>query len=252
MGLTAARGTNPFSRMAYGLSCYQRGVSWLFQHKKYLFLTFVPTIIGFIALSFGWGYFFVNLESFMTLLMFEQPESWWGIGLYWVVYGMVFVGVLACSLVACLLLVNVIASPIYDYISLAVEKDQLGETTEIDLWASLKLMGEELKKVLFIAAISIVSLVLTSFIPGLNLLALALTAFLLGWDFYDYPLARRGYSFKQRWQEVGQDAWSVGAFGIFLMIPFVQFILMPLAVCGGTLMALEGLAAREKPAEIHP
>ena len=75
----------------------------------------------------------------------------------------------------------------------------------------------------------------------MNIVAIFLTAFLLGWDFYDYPSARRGLPFKKRRQLATKDFWSIMGLGLWLTIPLVQMALYPFAVVGGTLLSLERL-----------
>jgi uncharacterized protein involved in cysteine biosynthesis len=81
-------------------------------------------------------------------------------------------------------------------------------------------------------------------IPGVNLFAGLIAAFLIGWDFYDFPLARRGWSFKERFNFVTKEFWTVLGFGLWLAIPFVHILLVPLAAAGGTILNLEALARR--------
>ena len=235
------RGGNPLSQAFYGANVYLRGVRWLLGNKKYLFITFLPTLLGLIFLFSGWGLFIGHYEEVLAHIVFDKPDSWYMLALYWVVYCLAFLAVMGGGLVFCLLMVNFLASPLYDLVSAAVERDLTGEVKEISLWEGLKLMGEELKKVSFILVLSLLGFAVTFFIPIAGFLSLALTAFLLGWDFYDYPLARRGLSFSHRFEAVKGDLWSVMAFGLWMLIPFVQFFLMPLAVAGGTILCIEGL-----------
>lgn len=235
------RGQNPLSQALYGFTSYMRGIRWLLRNKKYLFITFMPTLLGLLTLTFGWVYFFEHFDPILARIVFDKPDAWYMLAIYWVVYALAFVGVLGVSLVACLLLVNVIASPLYEMVSAAVEREITGKVQETGLWDSIRLIGEELKKVGFIVILSLLSFLLTTFLPFFSILAFLLTAFLLGWEFYDYPLARRGKGFRERLDAVLKDRWSVLAFGIWMLIPFIQFFLMPLAVAGGTIMCLEGL-----------
>lgn len=162
--------------------------------------------------------------------------------LYYVGKALLYVSFLILSFVSMILLINVVSSPIYEIVSVAVEKDFTGgPVEEPSLLESMKLMGTELKKVSFIMAVSLVLFI----IPGVNLLATLVTAFLVGWDFYDYPTARRGWSFSRRLKFVAKDLLPVTAFGLWLMIPFVQFFMMPLAVAGGTLLNLESLQRQD-------
>ena len=79
----------------------------------------------------------------------------------------------------------------------------------------------EIKKLVFILFISFCLMI----IPGINIIAPLVTAFLLGWDFFDYPLARRGLTFKERKSLAFKSMWRILGLGLWLLIPFVQILL---------------------------
>ena len=99
------------------------------------------------------------------------------------------------------------------------------------------MVPEEIKKLVFILLISLFLMIL----PGINMISPFVTAFLLGWDFFDYPLARRGLSFKERKSLAFKSKWRILGLGLWLLIPFVQIMLLPMAVSGGTMLGLEAL-----------
>jgi uncharacterized protein involved in cysteine biosynthesis len=134
-----------------------------------------------------------------------------------------------------------IASPVNEYISIRVERDLLGSEAEPLAWSKMpKVLAGEFLKAFIVIAVPAVLL----FIPGVNLLAGLVAAFLIGWDFYDYPLARRGWGFKQRTKFVLGEFWTILGFGIWLAIPIVHVFLVPLAVAGGTILNIEALAKK--------
>jgi uncharacterized protein involved in cysteine biosynthesis len=200
-------------------------------------------ILGVLLLSAGSGFFLSHSEGIFNWVLFARPESWWGVGLYYVAKFFLYLAFIVLGLVACILFTNIIASPIYEYVSMVVEADLTGRPApELSMRESFKLIGEELKKVLFILGVSILLLL----IPGLNVISTAVTAFLIGWDFFDYPLVRRGWGFRERLVFVLSDFWSVFGLGLWLVIPFVQFIFMPLAIAGGTMLSVEALQKRSR------
>jgi uncharacterized protein involved in cysteine biosynthesis len=234
---------SPIVDTGRGIKTYLAGARWLKNHPRYLFLVFFPMIIGLVLLSVGSGFFLKYADGIFDWVLFARPESWWGIPLYYAAKALLYLAFMVLGMVACILLTNVIASPVYEYVSMAVEADITGKTVpELSLRESFRLIGEELKKVLFILGISILLLL----IPGLNVLSMAVTAFLVGWDFFDYPLARRGWDFRERFSFVVSEFWVVLGFGLWLVIPFVQFIFMPLAVAGGTMLSVEALQKRSR------
>ena len=233
---------SPVRETTRGLATYLAGVRWLRRHPRYLLLLTVPGILG--ALIFVGGMSLFIAESGTLggwLLHAPRPEqAWTAVALYRT--GEVLLYIAATILVALgsLLFMNIAASPIYEVISVAVERDVTGrEPASPGL--SLKVMLVEAKKVLLIFGASILLLL----IPGAHVISTLICAFLVGWDFFDYPLARRGWSLGARLRLVFREFWSVLGFGLWLLIPFAQIVMLPLAVAGGTLLNLEALRKRE-------
>jgi CysZ protein len=229
------------TELVRGVRTYWLGAQWLRKHPKQLFFILIPMVCGIALFLAEAGIFFSHGDAIVNWVLFNRPEQWWGIGLYYLAKALLYVSVIVIGLVACLLLMSIVASPIYEHVSLVVEADLTGRPApELSIMQSIKLVGEELKKVLVILGISILLLL----IPGLNVISTAVTAFLIGWDFFDYPLARRGLTFRERFRIARGEFWAVLGFGLWLVVPFLQFILMPLAVAGGTMLAVEALRKR--------
>jgi uncharacterized protein involved in cysteine biosynthesis len=231
---------SPIRETARGFTAYLKGVKWLKEHPGYIALLAVPILLGFIFLVGGITVFSAFDQQVLKWILFEEPQS--AMSLAWFVYQackmLLYIAMIVFTLAASLLLMNVIASPIYDHISLAVERDVLGtDTPGLGFMDTLRVMVVELKKVVFILFLSALLLV----VPGLNVISTLIAAFLVGWDFFDYPLARRGWSFRQRLRLVTSDFWAVMGFGLWLVIPFAQIVMLPLAVAGGTMLNLESL-----------
>lgn len=237
---------NPIKEATFGLTAFTRGLAWYRQNPKYLFLVFLPIVLGVVCAFFGTALFFSYDDVLIDMILFAEPSAWWAIALYYLCKALVYVSFLVAVLVGSVLVVNIIASPIYDIVSMKVESDITGKASpELSIVESLKLIGEELKKVAFISVISLALLV----IPGINLFAMLATALLVAWDFYDFPFARRGMKFKDRIVFLKQDLWAIFGMGLWMMIPFIQFVMMPLAVAGGTMIAVRRIESLE---EGHP
>jgi len=229
---------NPLKEGQRGFSAFLRGTRWLRKNPRYIFLLIIPTLIGIFSLTTGLTLIWEHEDTIFSWILFDKPAE--GVlltALWYVCKTFLYISFLVMSFVFMVLIVNIISCPIYEIVSVAVERDVTGRAVDMSLWESVKMIPEELKKVVCILLISIVLFL----IPGLNLVATIGAAFLVGWDFYDYPMARRGWKFKQRMQFVSKDFISVTTFGLWMMIPFLQFFMMPLAVAGGTLLSLEAL-----------
>ncbi len=224
-----------------GANAFLKGLGWLRQNKRYFLLLCLPAFLGVSSLFLGWSLFTSFHDDILSLVLFDKPDGYFMLALYYVSVGLLYLASIAVVFLASLLLINIIASPIYEIVSQAVEQDVTGKkVSELGLWDSVKLIKEECKKTFFILTISLILL----FIPGINILALFVTAFLLGWELYDYPMARRGMSFRQRLTTVSHDFVAVTIFGFWLMIPVMQLFILPFAVPGGTLLNLEKMDKR--------
>lgn len=230
----------PVSGFLRGVRAYPQGIRWLRQHPRYGFYLLLPMIMGVFFLVGGLSLFATYDESLLQWLSLSRTAAdpwWWGI-LYYASKALLYVACIVLTILMSFLLMNIIASPIYEVISQAVERDFTGREPQDVGWRGLgKVMVSEAYKVIFILLLSVMLLL----IPGVNLVSTLLTAFLVGWDFFDYPLVRRGWSFSERLRFVMKDGWAVFGFGLWLVIPFAQIVMLPLAVVGGTLLNLEAL-----------
>lgn len=235
---------SPIKELSRGLATYVRGVRWLRDHPKHLALLLIPGLVGLVFLIGAVVAFAHYDERMMAWLLFARPteaDPWYWSLLYVVSKVLLYFACLVLTFLSAFLVMNVVASPVYDAISTAVERDVTGkDPPSLGFRGHLRVMLAELKKVAFILIVSIILLL----IPGFNVISSVVAAFLVGWDFFDYPLARRGWSFGRRLRFVAREFWSVLGFGLWLMIPFAQIIMLPLAVAGGTLLNLEALERR--------
>jgi len=218
-----------------GVQAFPTGVNWLRRHPFYLFLLILPMLLGIAVVVGSLLMIFQHQEVIFESLLFEKPLEGIKWVSWWICYALLWSAMLIFSFLIGPLLADVLATPCYEIISARVEKDFFSSTPQpIKFWSSIKLIGEEFKKVLAMVTLALLAMP----VPFLNVI---LPPFLVACDFYDYPLARRGFSFKQRVSFVLQDVWSVLGFGFWFTIPFIQFLIMPLAVAGGTILAAKRL-----------
>ncbi len=226
-----------------GVSAYLKGIYWLKSHPKASVFLTIPMILSVFVIFMGFGFLWKYQDVFFSMILFEQPTEWLWLGVYYLLKGILYLSFLILGLVFYVLLVNIFAAPCYEWVSMKVEESYTGEkSSELSLKESFLLIFEECKKFLFILILSACIFM----IPYVNILSPFVSAFLLGWDFYDYPLARRGWSFSQRLKFVKEHFVGICGFGFWMLIPGLQLLSMPLAVPGGTLLALGHLKKGEK------
>jgi CysZ protein len=227
---------SPVTRTAYGFNVYMKGFAWLRSHPKYLSMLIIPMLLGMVFLFGGWVAVTTYNSEIMGYILFAEPEAWYLWPLWGICWLLLNLALYLLFFLTSMLLVNIIYSPVYELVSLAVERDVMGQDPpSLNILGNVKVMVVEIKKVLFILIINVILL----FIPIVNVLSILIQAFLVGWDFYDYPMARRGWTFAQRLQVAMGDFWAIMGFGLWLVIPFVQILLMPMACAGGTLLGIE-------------
>lgn len=230
---------------ATGFKGYWRGVQWLSKHPAMIWLLMVPWFLGAGAFVVGIWAFWTMGDGWVTSILMGWFSSWnqqWGWEfLYILIKALVWFSVLVMCLLSAAVVVGVIASPIYEMISVRIEQELLGDQHYKIPWnRMLNVFGGEVLKALVVMIVPLILIL----IPGVNIFAGLVAAFLFGWDFYDYPLARRGWSFSERWRFVRSEFWTILGFGIWLIIPGVQIVLVPMAVAGGTILNIEALKRR--------
>lgn len=218
----------------------------MMSHPGMLMLSLVPFFMGLIGFAVGVMLFVQYGNTWLTSVLMGWfagwQNDWVWVAIYWIVKSLLLASLFLFCVLGSLILVVSIASPVNEYISVQVERDLLGESMSTSIpwrrWPKV-ILGEFFKAVVVVSVPLLILL-----IPGVNLFAGLIAAFLIGWDFYDFPLARRGWSFKQRFDFVTKEFWTVLGFGLWLAIPFVHVLLVPLAAAGGTILNLEALARR--------
>lgn len=229
---------NPFAGLVRGFYGFMRGVRWLKQHPFCLLLLFIPMVVGISAVFAFWGFLAASHEWVLTWILPARPEQWWLLIGYYGLKGIAVAVLFVFGLLLYTLFAGIFSAPIYDYVSLKVEQEQSGgPVPELNFIQSLMMIGEEFKKVFFIVTVNLMLLL----IPGLNVISPLVAATSVGWDVYDYPLARRGFTFRQRIFFVFRHMGTLAGLGVWLLIPGVQLILLPLAVAGGSVLAVEDL-----------
>jgi uncharacterized protein involved in cysteine biosynthesis len=238
-----------FDSFFRGMLGYLQGGRWLWCHPVLLILSGIPFLAALIGMVSGITILFPYASSWSTsqLLpwMSGNSDFWLWVIVFWIAKGLLLVSVFMLSLVSALVIMVALASPINEYISMRVERDMLGENLPASTWGSQikglpKVMAGEFLKAIAVVIIPLVMLL----IPGVNLFAGFVAVFLIGWDLYDYPLARRGWGFGQRFKFAAVEFWTILGFGLWLAIPVVHVFLIPLAIAGGTILNIEAMSRK--------
>lgn len=164
------------------------------------------------------------------------------------------------------IIANLIASPFNGLLcekaeELVTGKEVAGyETFTAALLSFPKSIARELQKILYYLPWAL-ALTIISFIPAVNVAAPVLWFLLGAWmmaiQYCDYPMDTHRRSFSQMKFALRQHRMTSLGFGaatmIGTMIPIVNFVVMPAAVCGATLFWIEQLRRpTDTPARIDP
>ncbi len=235
---------NPVSGAIYFL----RGIRLIFAPgvRAYVMGPLLVNIVVFSALIyFGAGWFQVLLDW-----MLPGWLDW----LAFVLWPLFFVAALIVVFFTFSLIGNLIAAPFNGLLAEAVECHITG--TPIPGGGLKKMMADlgrtiasELRKLAYIVLWGIPALLLL-FIPGLNLAVpviwMLFGAWMLAISYVDYPMGNHGLTFPEQRRQLGQRLYLALGFGgaamFALAIPLVNFLVIPAAVAGATILWVERLA----------
>ncbi len=218
----------------------------------------IPMLINFIFFSLFIWLGLMQLSEFIDYLMGSLP-GWlqWLEWLLWPLFALTF---LIIGFFISLLTANIIAAPFNGLLAEAVERhlDNPGETSATNWSELIKSIGPALlsegRKIIYFL-LRALPLLLLYLIPGINILAPVLWGLFAAWmltlEYIDYPFSNHNLLFpayrtilkKKRLLSLGFG----GAALALTIIPFINFIAIPVSVAGATAMAVkENLIDSEK------
>lgn len=219
--------------------------------RRFVVLPLIINSLIFAALiSFG-GVQFNRLVDW--LVSFIPAWMSWLAWLLWPVFALIAVIFIFFTFT---LFANFIGAPFNGLLAEAVEEYLTGRKQGDQSWATLMRdllasLGGELRKIVYYLLWAF-PLLLLFLIPGINLLAplvwIAFSSWIMTLQYSDYPMSNHGLSFPQQRRLLATrrtKAMSFGGATLFAtLIPGVNFLVMPAAVAGATLMWLDLFAER--------
>lgn len=228
-------------------------VKFLWRNKTLWPQVAIPAIINFFMFIAITGTLLWNADWFM---FFDEPSKgawtyWILIALWWIYKVILYPLLLIVSYFLTLMLAGIVASPFNEVLSERAEHRMMGETISAEEgWRAMVVGG--MKGVAQAAATGIPRVILVgllSLIPGIGPIIGAIVAsYFIALEYTDYAFERRKYGFRQKLRTVWKHRKMAMGFGLgmdlLLIIPFVNFLAIPIAVVGGTAVAI-ALDARE-------
>lgn len=210
----------------------------------------MPILLNILLLSGLFWLFIKQVSGWIDFMMSFVPD--------WLSFLSVIL--LICSIGMVLLLFyfvfntlsNFIAAPFNGLLAEKVEKMLTGEEINDDnLWDVMKDVPRMLKREwqkLWYSLPKIIALFLLGFIPLVGqtivpVLAFLFTCWMMAIQYCDYPFDNHKVSFAVMKSALGQQRTQNLTFGALVsgcaMVPFVNFLVMPVAVCAATVMWVE-------------
>ncbi|MBS9777800.1 MAG: sulfate transporter CysZ [Gammaproteobacteria bacterium] len=236
---------NFISGFTYALS----GFSWIVKPKIRRFV-YIPLAINIVLFSLAIA-MLAQFAQGWVVGWIGQKSDWWVI-FQWsydyivpVLMFIMYVMLLFMSYFLFSSVANIIAAPFNSLLSRAVEQRLTGETitySEIplskEIWITIK--SELVKLLRFVVFAALILLLLV--IPVLNILFpiawFVFMAYALSLQYVDYPLANHGYFYADQRKLLKQCPMQRLGFGtaanLLVIVPVINFIAMPVCVCGAT------------------
>ena len=234
-----------------GFNYLLRGFELIRQPGLRLFVL-IPLLINIIIFSWLISLSISQFSSWIEAALNWLPE--WLDFLRWVLWPVAVALILTVVMYSFSIIANLIASPFNGLLAEKVEELLTGaEVSGYEtIWQALlsfpKSISREISKMIYYLPLALLVLII-SFIPAVNIAAPVLWFMLGSWmmviQYCDYPMDNHQKSFKTMKNAIKIQRLTSCGFGagvmVGTMIPIVNFIIMPIAVCGATVYWVEQL-----------
>lgn len=235
--------SEPQSQMGLGFHYFIYGWRLLLQRQFIPFVIFPIIINTVLMLGLIWG-FFANISDWLNILL-----PGWLEWLSFIIVPLIFLLLLVGFYFAFTTLANFIAAPFNAFLAEKVELQltgqPLGDTSFSEMLKDVpRMLGREWKKMIY-SIPRLVAIFLLGFVPVIGqtvipIIAFIFSAWMIAIQYCDYPFDNHKISFQRMRNALGQNKFMNYTFGslvtLFTMIPFVNLVVMPVAVCGATAM----------------
>ena len=210
----------------------------------------VPLLVNIVVFALG---IWLGAEGFGHLMAQVQAHTpAWLDWLQWLLWPLFVLALLVIVFYSFTLVANLLAAPFNGLLAEQAERLVTGRTPATDTdWGKLlrELPGtllDELRKILYALLWSLPFLLAALLVPLLGpLLWFLFSAWLMALQYADFPMGNHGLKFRQMRAALGRRRMVSLGFGAAVagltMIPVVNFVVMPAAVVGATLLWVKEL-----------
>ena len=208
----------------------------------------IPALINTLLFLFAILFAADTLDDFINSLSGMWQWLEW---LLWPIFVLVSITIVFFTFT---IIANLIGSPFNGFLAEKVEIHLSGKQLENgDLNISseiIKAIRSESAKILYFA-IRAIPLLLLFFVPGVQIIWLLFGAWMLALEYMDYPMGNHGMNFRQEKMILQEKRALMMGFGggvmLMTLIPIVNFIAMPVAVCAATRLYLDEFNQEKTP-----
>ena len=198
----------------------------------------------------------INALLFLAVIIFgatamndfiNSLTGWWQF-LEWLLWPLFVLVTLTVVFFTFSVMANLVGAPFNGFLAEAVERHLTGSAVSEDEGGSrllqevVKAVRSESTKFLYFISRAI-PLLLLMLVPGLQILWIVFGAWMLALEYIDYPMGNHGYTFREERDRLKQRRMLAFGFGgsvmLMTLIPFLNFIVMPVAVAGATRLWVE-------------
>lgn len=235
--------SSPQNQVAAGFHYFIHGWQLLCQRQFLPFVLFPILINVVLMIGLVWA-FFANVGDWLNFLL----PSW----LEWlsaVLIPLIFILLLIGFYFAFTTLANFIAAPfnalLAEKVELQLTGESLGEMSFAQLLKDVPRMLKREWQKMWYSLPRLIALFLLGFVPLIGqtivpVIAFIFSAWLIAIQYCDYPFDNHKIAFSRMRNALAQNKVMSYSFGtlvtLFTMIPFVNLVVMPVAVCGATAM----------------
>lgn len=242
-------------QLTTGLLLPFRAARLLVRNRRLIPFVIIPAIINVILFSVS-AYFLVTNAGDLVDWLWQRPGGEEFVDqllvvVWYLVYGLSILMALVISYFIVLVAGGILASPFHDILSEHTERilrgvDELPEDDEPVIGGLIRsVVSSTVIAVLYVAIIA--PIMLLNLIPGAGnmaatILGTCVSAFFVSLEYTDPTLERQHVPLKRKLGLIREHLPLTGGFGLgaslLLWVPLLNFLCMPIAVIGGTALAI--------------
>ncbi len=250
--------TNNFSN---GASYLLKGFR-LLKRPRVLPLVLIPVLLNIALFYLGIDYLYDSFDQWLNGLLNRIPD--WLSFIKWLLWPLFSLFILLLLAYGFTFIANLIGSPFYGLIAEQVEIIATGKSTDIPLTLksilsiALQSIGREVQKLVQyllwlipLLILSVISLIITPLATIMPFIWFLFGAWMLAVQYIDYAYDNNQINFSSLKADLKSDRTAALGFGAITtlasMIPLLNILTIPAAVCGGTLFYVDRLATNNTP-----